>query len=106
MLITDKLVFIHMPHAGGMPHDPAWRAMVKRDAVLLVATVLPIVLLSKTLGVILDRGLVAADAPLALGGLLIAMIIFTPTDPAQLEQVREQVQDYMQRLQPGSCPLM
>lgn len=74
-----------MPHAGGMPHDPAWRAMVKRDTVLLVATVLPIVLLSKTLGVILDRGLVAADAPLALGGLLIAMIIFTPEGVSALK---------------------
>jgi len=73
-----------MPHAG-MPHDPAWRAMVKRDTILLVATVLPIVLLSKTLGVILDRGLVEADAPLALGGLLIAMIIFTPEGVSALK---------------------
>jgi Ca2+:H+ antiporter len=73
-----------MPHAG-MPHDPEWRATVKRDTILLVATVLPIVLLSKTLGVILDRGLVEADAPLALGGLLIAMIIFTPEGVSALK---------------------
>ncbi|HMN99781.1 MAG TPA: hypothetical protein PKD59_10230 [Miltoncostaeaceae bacterium] len=73
-----------LPHAG-MPHDPEWRAMVKRDTILLIATVLPIVLLSKTLGVILDRGLVGADAPLALGGLLIAMIIFTPEGVSALK---------------------
>ena len=53
--------------------------------ILLVSTILPVVLLSKTLGVILDRGLVEADAPLALGGLLIAMIIFTPEGVSALK---------------------
>jgi Ca2+:H+ antiporter len=51
---------------------------VARHAVLLVATLLPIVLLSKSLGKILDHGISAFGAPLALGGLLIAMIVFTP----------------------------
>lgn len=46
--------------------------------VLLIATVLPIVLLSHDMAGLLDEGLARLGAPAALGGALIAMIVFTP----------------------------
>jgi Ca2+:H+ antiporter len=62
---------------GPPPVAPADRKVLPHT-LLLLACVLPIVLLSKTLGGLLDRGLTASDAPVALGGLLIALIVFTP----------------------------
>ncbi|WP_218712653.1 calcium:proton antiporter [Arthrobacter sp. BF1] len=46
--------------------------------VLLVVTVLPIVLLSHDMATLLNDGLSRAGAPVALSGLLIAMIVFLP----------------------------
>lgn len=51
--------------------------MLTRAAVLVV-TVLPIVLLSHDMAALLDDGLGRLDAPIALAGLLIAMIVFLP----------------------------
>ncbi|WP_309128557.1 calcium:proton antiporter [Microbacterium sp.] len=51
--------------------------LVLRTA-LLVATVLPIVLLSHDMATLLDDGLERAGAPVALSGVLIAMIVFLP----------------------------
>lgn len=45
---------------------------------LLVATVLPIVLLSHHMAALLDDGLGRLGAPVALSGILIAMIVFLP----------------------------
>lgn len=45
---------------------------------LLVVTVLPIVLLSHHLAALLDDGLARVDAPAALAGVLIAMVVFLP----------------------------
>jgi Ca2+:H+ antiporter len=45
---------------------------------LLVATVLPIVLLSHDMAVLLDDGIDRVSAPGALSGILIAMIVFLP----------------------------
>lgn len=45
---------------------------------LLVATVLPIVLLSHHMAALLDDGLGRVGAPTALSGVLIAMIVFLP----------------------------
>ncbi|MGO1173029.1 MAG: calcium:proton antiporter, partial [Actinomycetaceae bacterium] len=45
---------------------------------LLVATVLPIVLLSHDMATLLDDGLGRLGAPVALSGVLIAMIVFLP----------------------------
>jgi len=73
------------PAPAPAPATPAERPGVGRDVLLLLANVLPIVLLSKSLGALLDRGLVAADAPLALGGLLIALIVFTPEGVSALK---------------------
>jgi Ca2+:H+ antiporter len=45
---------------------------------LLVTTVLPIVLLAKQLAKLVDHGIDVLGAPAALGGVLIALIVFTP----------------------------
>ena len=50
----------------------AWHAM------LLVVLVLPIVLLAKQLAKLFDYGIGVLGAPPALGGILIALIVFTP----------------------------
>ena len=54
---------------------------------LLLANVLPIVLLAKSLAVILDHGIAALGAPSALGGVLIAAIVFTPEAISALKAV-------------------
>ena len=54
---------------------------------LLIANILPIVLLSKSLAAILDHGIAALGAPSALGGVLIAGIVFTPAGISALRAV-------------------
>lgn len=54
------------------------RTEVLTRAVILVVTVLPIVLLSHDMAALLDDGLARMQAPIALAGLLIAMIVFLP----------------------------
>ncbi|WP_193103475.1 calcium:proton antiporter [Brachybacterium sp. FME24] len=54
------------------------RAELLTRSALLVATVLPIILLSHDMAGLLDQGLARVGAPAALGGVLIAMIVFTP----------------------------
>ena len=54
------------------------RGELVRRVLLLVGTVLPIVLLSHDLGILVDAGIAATGAPLALGGVIIAIIVFTP----------------------------
>ena len=63
--------------------------------VLLVATVLPIVLLAQHMAVLLDDGLGRLGAPVALAGVLIAMIVFTPET---LTAVRAALGGEMQRV--------
>ncbi|MGA9577650.1 MAG: hypothetical protein WBV90_08525 [Terrimicrobiaceae bacterium] len=45
---------------------------------LLVVTILPIVLLAKPLAKLIDHGIAVLGAPAALGGVLIALIVFAP----------------------------
>lgn len=63
------------PSAAGPAGD---RRIVVARAVVLVAALLPIVLLAHDLAVLVDRGIAGLGAPPALGGLLIAIIVFTP----------------------------
>jgi len=65
---------------GGTPteHAPVDRGGVVIHSVLLVALMLPIVLLAHDLALVIDFGIAAVGAPLALGGVLIAIIVFTP----------------------------
>jgi Ca2+:H+ antiporter len=53
-------------------------AQVASDTLLLILTVLPIVLLAKQLAKLIDHGIAVLGAPVALGGVLIALIVFTP----------------------------
>jgi Ca2+:H+ antiporter len=55
-----------------------------RHTLLLVITILPIVLLAKQLAKLIDYGIAVLGAPPALGGVLIALIIFTPEGIATL----------------------
>jgi Ca2+:H+ antiporter len=45
---------------------------------LLLANILPIVILAKSLAQVLDFGIARLGAPPALGGILIALVVFTP----------------------------
>lgn len=47
-------------------------------SIVLFAMILPIVLLSRNMAVVVDFGIKAANLPLLLGGVLIAIIVFTP----------------------------
>lgn len=49
-----------------------------RHVALLLANILPIVILAKSLAGVLDFGIAKLGAPPALGGILIAMVVFTP----------------------------
>src|SRR5699024_10897972 len=62
---------------------------------LLIATVLPIVLLSHHMADLVDDALARLGAPVALGGMLIAMIVFTPES---LPAVRAALGGEMQRV--------
>jgi Ca2+:H+ antiporter len=57
---------------------------VPYHAILLVLTLLPIVLLSKKLALMIDFGLDTFNLPLALGGVLVAIIVLTPEGLAAL----------------------
>src|SRR6516164_3185541 len=54
---------------------------------LLLLTMLPIVLLSKPLAKLIDYGLAVLDAPAAMGGLLVALIVFMPEGMAALRRL-------------------
>jgi Ca2+:H+ antiporter len=60
---------------------------IARHALILVLSILPIVLLSKKLAVLLEHGLSAANAPAALGGVLIAIIVLAPEGISALRAV-------------------
>src|SRR5690606_12752520 len=47
-------------------------------SVVLIAMILPIVLLSHHMATVVDYGIKAANLPPLLGGVLIAIIVFTP----------------------------
>lgn len=60
---------------------------VGKHVLLLLLTLLPIVLLSKGLAKVLDFGIKELNAPAALGGILIAAIVFTPEGISALKAV-------------------
>lgn len=62
---------------------------------LLVATVLPIVLLSHDMATLLDDGLGRLGAPVALAGIVIAIIVFVPES---ITSVRAAMQGEIQRV--------
>ena len=58
--------------------DTPPRRGVVRHTLLLILNILPIVVLAKSLAQLFDHGIAALSAPAALGGLLIAAVVFTP----------------------------
>ncbi|MCP4381286.1 MAG: calcium:proton antiporter [Hyphomicrobiales bacterium] len=58
-------------------------------AVMLVLTLLPIVLLSKKLAILIDTGIAALAAPLALGGVLVALLVLSPEGLAAFRAAAE-----------------
>lgn len=57
-------------------------------AALMIATLVPIVLLSKTLAKYVDTGLDSLGLPIALGGVLIAMIVLVPEGMSAVKAAR------------------
>ena len=68
------------------PHPPSERS-TRSHVILLLANILPIVILAKSLAVVLDFGIAKLGAPVALGGILIAMVVFTPECIAALRAI-------------------
>lgn len=69
-----------LPTVTGPVDDPSKsnkNEIIIRSAVLIV-TILPIVLLSHNMATVVDYGIKAANLPPLLGGVLIAIIVFTP----------------------------
>lgn len=67
-------------------HDDPGGATLTHVA-LLLANILPIVILAKSLATALDFGIIKLGAPVALGGILIAMVVFTPECIAALRAI-------------------
>jgi Ca2+:H+ antiporter len=59
-------------------HEQSSLSEIGGHTLLLILTVLPIVLLAKQLAKVVDHGIAVLGAPAALGGVLIALIVFTP----------------------------
>jgi Ca2+:H+ antiporter len=76
-----------VPHPHGELHSPAYHA------ILLIATLLPVVLLSKPLAKLLDFGVERMGLPTALGGIIVAILILAPEGVAALQAAaRNQLQ--------------
>lgn len=72
--------------AEGGEHGPV--QSIPYHAVFLVLTLIPIVLLSKYLAKLVDFGIVQAGAPIALGGVIIALLVLAPEGLAALRAAR------------------
>ncbi len=88
LYVQPKAGFLEIPYRERRAQDHAKRMedttaqssgceLWIRSAVL-IATILPIVLLSHHMAVVVDYGIRAAHLPPLLGGVLIAVIVFTP----------------------------
>lgn len=70
-----------------LPHHVPAGGKTRTRVLLLFANILPIIILSKSLAAILDQGIALFGAPPALGGIVIAMIVFTPEGISALRAV-------------------
>lgn len=66
------------------PNAVDWKA-VAFSSCILIALMLPIVLLSHHMAVTIDFGIAALGAPIALSGVIIAVIVFTPESISSLK---------------------
>ena len=69
-------------HAHGPVRSTGYHAL------MLMLTLVPIVLLSKRVAKLVDVGIVEAGAPIALGGVVIALLVLTPEGLAALAAAR------------------
>lgn len=79
---TDKAV-----EPGSVEGDGHSGGAIWVHVSLLLANILPIVILAKSLAAVLDFGIIKLGAPVALGGILIAMVVFTPECIAALRAI-------------------
>lgn len=70
------------------------RAEILRSSLLLLGMIIPIVLLAHHLAIVIDYGVATAGAPVAVSGVLIAIIVFTPES---LTAVKAALNNEMQR---------
>lgn len=85
------------PMVTGAPVErkaPLDRRGIVIRSILLVALMLPIVLLAHDLALIIDYGIASVSAPVALGGVLIAIIVFTPES---ITAIKAAMADQLQR---------
>lgn len=69
----------HVAGTEALPPDHTPSASeIGKHVFLLLANILPIVILAKSLAVVLDYGIAELGAPVAIGGVLLAMVVFTP----------------------------
>jgi len=79
-----EILFAHRNHSnevtdeGSKAETPGNKREIFIRSVVLIAMILPIVLLSHNMAVVVDFGIKAAELPTVLGGVLIAVIVFTP----------------------------
>lgn len=79
--MRHRTFFTEAKSPGGAPdatHGHGADYPVWVHAVLMIATLLPVVLLAKPLAKIIDFGLEELHAPTALGGILIAVLVLAP----------------------------
>ncbi|MEM9304553.1 MAG: calcium:proton antiporter [Pseudomonadota bacterium] len=79
--------------SGGLATEPesdgAYEGRsIPYHGVFLVLTMLPIVLLSKKLGIMVDFGISSLSAPAALSGILVAVVVLTPEALAAIYAAR------------------
>ena len=70
---------------GGHGHGSLEPRSVPYHAVFLLLTLVPIVLLSKKLAVVVDYGTDALGLPVALGGVVVALLVLSPEGLAAYE---------------------
>ena len=85
--VRHKDFFQDTGAATAQSGEAAPMGAILRHTGLLLANILPIVLLAKNLATILDHGIAALGAPSALGGVIIAMIVFTPEAISALKAI-------------------
>lgn len=68
--------------------EPIDRKQLLLHFVLLLVNILPIVILSKSMAKILDYGIEMTGAPAALGGIVIALLVFAPEGISALVAIR------------------
>lgn len=81
------------PDADANPAE-AGGASLWLSSALLLGMIVPIVLLAHHLAIVIDYGVAAANAPVAVGGVLIAIIVFTPES---ITAVKAALNNEMQR---------